>query len=632
MKSCTKSLSFILICFILCISLIVLPTTETDATNENSLKERDAMLRLSDWSKHTQKYSTNLTREKSQDENIKTSLTTQNESCIEYPIHGLMNSSWPMVLHDVRHTGQSPLSTADNQGAELWRVQSDWAGTVESSAVIDKNNIIYFGTKGCQFFALHPNGTVKWRFQTNGLIWSTPAIAENGTIYVPTWGGYPPYLYALSPNGTLKWTFGLYTTSSPVIGDDGTIYIGDDNQYFHAINPNGTEKWQYTTGNFIQSSPAIADDGTIYVGSADTYLYAFYPNGTLRWRFKTGGWIKSDPSIGVDGTIYVPAFDGNLYAINPNGTLKWSADAGNEVIPRAVAIATDGTLYVGTEALRAFYPSNGSVKWTCNVGGQMYGTFPAISADGTIYVSADGSLVAVNPDGTERWRKQLTIAQIQSSPCIGTDDRVYVGSEDYGAMAYGYLHAFGIGPLRAEAGGPYGGAMTQPLQFNSEAFGGTPPYTTYHWDFGDNNTSDEQNPKHIYAHRGNYTATLAVTDSQGNQSQDTANVTIGYPLPQVSFVKPQNYVYFFNIRLFSWRWPVVFGPILLQVEASQVDGVGIDHVEFYDEGTLIKTDNLSPYDCFWNAHPPPVLHHIMVRVYDTRGNQNSTTIYPNKWF
>jgi len=47
-------------------------------------------------------------------------------------------------------------------------------------------------------------------------------------------------------------------------------------------------KWEFQTGAQISSSPVIGIDGTIYVGSQDTYLYAINPDGTLKWKFKTG--------------------------------------------------------------------------------------------------------------------------------------------------------------------------------------------------------------------------------------------------------------------------------------------------------------------------------------------------------
>jgi len=356
----------------------------------------------------------------------------------------LNGSVWPMLSHDAQHTGHGSYSTSENIGLELWRIRGNESGDVWSSAVIDDRNIIYFTTIGSDsaLYAIYQNGSIRWRYPADGRIWCTPALAEDGTIYFGTWSS--SYFHALNPNGTLKWLFGTGPSNSPAIAEDGTIYVGSDNSIIWALNPNGTLKWSSDTDGIVMGCPAIGTDDTIYIGSGDHYLYALYPNGTLRWRFLTGGEIKGSASIATDETIYVPSFDGYLYALNPNGTMKWRASTGSSIAAAGVALAVDGTIYVGTEQLRAFYP-NGTLKWGINVQGSIYGTVPAVSADETIYVSAGGSLVAVNPDGTEKWRKQLTIAQIHSSPCIGPDNRVYVGSEDYGISPYGYLHAFGTG-------------------------------------------------------------------------------------------------------------------------------------------------------------------------------------------
>ena len=123
------------------------------------------------------------------------------------------------------------------------------------------------------------------------------------------------YLYAINPNGILKWKYktGWYSSFSPAISSDGTIYVASDGLY--ALNPNGALKWMYKTGDKIYSSPAIGSDGTIYVGSRDGYLYAINPDGTLKWKYQTGGEIYSSPAIASDGTIYVGSDDDYLYAI-----------------------------------------------------------------------------------------------------------------------------------------------------------------------------------------------------------------------------------------------------------------------------------------------------------------------------
>ena len=119
----------------------------------------------------------------------------------------------------------------------------------------------------------------------------------------------------------MKWSFptGSLLSSSPVIGTDGTVYVGSGDWNLYAINPDGSQKWAFPTGGSIWwSSPAIGTDGTLYIGSDDRNLYAISPEGTLKWSFATGGLVQSSPTIGEDGTVYVGSDDGNLYAINGN--------------------------------------------------------------------------------------------------------------------------------------------------------------------------------------------------------------------------------------------------------------------------------------------------------------------------
>ena len=311
---------------------------------------------------------------------------------------GPMNSAWPMKCHDTRHTGRSPFGTADNPNDELWRFEMDtW---MDVSPSVDDNGIIYVGGgyEGLPeyLYAIFPNGTLKWRYRTNGLILgSSPAIAEDGTIYIGSWDNH---LHAVNPNGTRKWKFDADSNiySSPAIAEDGTIYFGTMSPGYEiiAVNSNGTEKWRYGTGYIITSDPAIADDGTIYIGSSDGYLYALYSNGTLRWRFHTNDWIQGPPSIAEDGTIYVGSNDGYLYALYSNGTLRWQSGIwyGSDTNP---SIGSDGTIYICSYSkLFAIYPINGTRKWEFDLGGDVGGSSSAICADGVIYTGieiGDGS-------------------------------------------------------------------------------------------------------------------------------------------------------------------------------------------------------------------------------------------------
>jgi outer membrane protein assembly factor BamB len=156
---------------------------------------------------------------------------------------------------------------------------------------------------------------LKWRFKTDEEVKSSPAIGEDGTIYVGSWDGF---LYAIYPNSTLKWKFNTDDAidASPTLAQDGTIYMGSYNGKIFSITSEGMENWRYKTDDWVISSAAIDKNGVIYIGSFDGYFYALNPNGTMRWKLFAGDYIESSPAIAEDGAIYFGCWDGHLYAIN----------------------------------------------------------------------------------------------------------------------------------------------------------------------------------------------------------------------------------------------------------------------------------------------------------------------------
>ena len=467
------------------------------------------------------------------------------------PLDGLMNSSWPMKSHDLRHTGQSPYSTADVDGLEKWSFTTDkW---VDGSIAIDDDGILYFGDWGWDFHAVYPNGTEKWRYRLDSIILSAPAIAEDGTIYCTS---YDDFLYAFHPNGTIKWRHcaGGSISSSPAIVDDGTIYLGTmgpgNNGRIIAVNPNGTRKWHYETDYLIESDPAVGDDGTVYIGGGDSYLYAMNPNGTLKWRFDTGDEIHGHPSIADDGTIYIGSNDDYLYAINPDGSEKWRCNT-RWGVNNNVAIGEDGTIYAGTDKLYAINPDNGSKIWALELGGQHWisESSPAISLDGTIYVGTSigdingGDILAVNPDGTLSWRKRIATYWIDSSPVIGPDGTVYIGTA-YDVYR-GYIHAFGPvtsnePPHTPTIDGPTEGIINQDYRYYMKSFDPDNNPVSFFIDWGDGTTpswsmdfasDDFARIWHNWDEVGNFTIRVKARDTLGEET-DWAYLEVSMPMNQ----------------------------------------------------------------------------------------------------
>lgn len=265
-------------------------------------------------------------------------------------------------------------------GEELWKFET--FGVIEASPAIGKDGVIYFGNGENMFYAVNPDGTAAWVNETNseasplefsdwvdasgtfdadGNIWvadlfgnlsqiapdksviwtvdlgagvpSSPAIAEDGTVYL---GDEDGYVIAITPGNDLpKWFFntGLEgIESSPVLGPDGTVYIGTGDDRVLALQYDELNKevifkpgWPFTEPNdVVYSTPAIAANGTVYVGSGDKSLYALSSTGQKLWSFSTGGFVDSSPAIGYDGTVYFGSTDGVVYAVHGDSPLSFS--------------------------------------------------------------------------------------------------------------------------------------------------------------------------------------------------------------------------------------------------------------------------------------------------------------------
>ena len=325
----------------------------------------------------------------------------------------------------------SELANTLTIGTVLWELQA--GNVVSSSPAIGSDRTIYFGSDDKKLYAVNPDGSKKWMFPTSDSVNSSPAIGSDGTVYFGSKGK----LYALNANGTKKWEYkggSNISDNSPAIGYDGTIYYPIGKTIYALDGETGLKKWKRSLGynkrGHLRSSPVIGSDGTVYIGSHDKKIYAINGHtGAQKWAFVTEGEVCSSPAIGSDGTIYVGSNDNKVYALNAQtGTKKWEFETGGDVDSSA-AIGSDGTIYVGSDdnKVYALNGGTGTKKWEFITGGDVSSS-AAIGSDGTVYVgSHDDNLYAINPDGSMKWTLK-TGGDVWASPTIGSDGTVYVGS------------------------------------------------------------------------------------------------------------------------------------------------------------------------------------------------------------
>jgi outer membrane protein assembly factor BamB len=251
-----------------------------------------------------------------------------------------------------------------------------------------------------------------------------------------------------APPGTVLWSMEVgYGNSAPAVGEDGTVYVGNDAGTLFAIKPDGTVKWEVETWAGV-TSPTIGADWTVYAASGG-WLRAFTPNGAERWASETGGGTYSSPALGPDGTVYTSSEDRCLYALNPDGSLRWRKSGRASDYPPA--IGADGTIYVNTYDTLFALDAAGTTIWSyCPGPGTEITAPPALGADGTVYIAADvddgdsccSGIHAVGPEGQERWRYGEEFEHISGSPVVGDDGTIYYGvwfcdrdkPDEYGAV------------------------------------------------------------------------------------------------------------------------------------------------------------------------------------------------------
>lgn len=290
-------------------------------------------------------------------------------------------------------------------------------------------SVVRYNAQGTGYSNAHAtyDPALQWTMNTDYA--TTPVIGQDGSLYLGN--GFRNFR-SYTPDGTLKWTYQTPASiaGSAALGADGSAYLGLTGRII-AVSSVGTDKWAspflFTPGS--TPSPVIIDQGgTLYFGTDDRKVYAVNPDGTGRWSYATGGVIRYSCAVSPDGsTVYATSGDGSIYAINSsNGTLKWKTAAIFGVYNSAVA--ADGTVYVGSTngKLYAFAP-NGTQKWTFQSQSKVT-TAPAIAPDGTVYFgSQDTNLYALDPTGHVKWRYR-TAGPIYSAPTLGADGSVIISA------------------------------------------------------------------------------------------------------------------------------------------------------------------------------------------------------------
>lgn len=267
-------------------------------------------------------------------------------------------------------------------GSLIWKFST--GGAITSSTRVGPDGSLYFGCLDGYFYAINPDGSLKWKQNLGEEIWSSPAVLSNGkTLFIGSMADGAANVFALNcATGEILWdneTKGP-VFSSPTISYDGkTVFFCSFDANCYAFNTeSGKELWVFQADSAIQSSPVVSKaDGTLFVGSSEGNIYAVdSATGKVKWTREGKGELFSSPFIAPDGHIFIGSGEGEVLALRQtDGSLVWSFKTESAVwsSPR---LGKNGVLFIGgiDTYLYALRSEDGQVVWKYKTDGPVVGT------------------------------------------------------------------------------------------------------------------------------------------------------------------------------------------------------------------------------------------------------------------
>jgi len=337
------------------------------------------------------------------------------------------------------HGGPHHLHRSSGHGPRAIKVgwRTNVGGPVAAQVTTSPDGqTLYVATLSGSVVALaREDGTKRWTTVLGERVYSTPLVHEDGTLYV---GSDAKKLVALNPEGTVLWRLEVdgEADSGAVLGKDGTIVFAAGN-FVHSVRRGGDLAWRYAAKDKIFTAPAVTDEGLVIVGSQDDRVHAIGPGGVLAWSTDLGADVDGAAVIGDDGAVYVGTDKGEVVRLGERGKVSWRTGVGGYVrgvlslarngdvlagtygpVPRVVRLGPEGTIR-GAFAVRG----TGAKEFGIHGG-------PLEDADGVLFFGAqDDAAYAIERDGSVRWRFE-TGADVDAPLTMLPDGSLVVASED----------------------------------------------------------------------------------------------------------------------------------------------------------------------------------------------------------
>jgi outer membrane protein assembly factor BamB len=179
----------------------------------------------------------------------------------------------------------------DPEGVRVWKSSANIGSVMVGMAMVERQISVTLPTgdvrtttavvlyivsnNGLMYAMAGEDGSVLWSYPLTGPLRSAPVVGPDGTIYVGTSTG----LIALNEDvdtftPRLRFVHVAADVGTPVIDSNEFIYFMSD-RTLKAIHPNNVPAWEYHIGSYADGPLTITRDGALLVAAENGYLYAF---------------------------------------------------------------------------------------------------------------------------------------------------------------------------------------------------------------------------------------------------------------------------------------------------------------------------------------------------------------------
>ena len=473
--------------------------------------------------------------------------------------------------------GQATVAPSGGVGPYTYLWNSGSTGITGTGLTVGNYTVTVTDSHGCTFKSTNSLSSIP-ALTVTGNSNPTLCIGQSATLNVNPAGGKTPYSYLWS-TGSVAAAIAV----SPITTKNYTVTITDANSctttytYTVTLNPSITSTTTGTTSICSGNPTPLSVTGA---GGNGNFSYQ-WSNGVTTTSQTVSPTTTTTYYVTVSDFCGTPSkLDSVTITVNEYPVVNINYTPENGCMPLSVTFSNNATLIPGS-----------TFNWDLDNGVHSSSSNPNTTyADSGYY---DVSLTIISPQG-----------------CSSSDTiKNAIQSYFVPVVKFSYTPEKGCMPLEVT------------FSDSSQTIAGS----TFNWEFGDGNNSNDENPIEVYADSGQFDVSLSITTSQGCTMSDTVfNAITAYSTPVAEFsyspITPTimlNPIYFQDKSLGvvdHWNWilgdstitSTIPNPVQSFMQQGYYDITLIVSNDYLCSDTIIKTINVQNDFSFFlpNAFTP----------------------------